>query len=126
MKEQDQMCSEWIKLKEQETDIKSKLLYLEAEMQNVFSVPEEGARTQGTELHKVKVTQPINRRLDKEVWESVKGNIPEEKHPIKVEVKADPTKMKQLARFSPKEWVKIAPAFITKPGKVKIEITPIE
>jgi hypothetical protein len=118
----DALCAGWLEAKRAETKARDARLAIEAELAEAFEVPEEGTKTQSTENYKVTVGQPITRKLDVAAWETVKGKIAPALHPVKIELKADATGCKYLAKNEPDVWKAIAPAFTATPGKVSIKV----
>ena len=118
----DALCAGWLEAKRAETKARDARLAIEAELAEAFEVPEEGTKSQSTENYKVTVGQPITRKLDAAVWETVKGKIAPAMHPVKTKVEADATGCKYLANKEPEIWKVIAPAFTATPGKVSIKV----
>ena len=118
----DALCAGWLEAKRAENKARDARLAIQAQLAEAFEVPEEGTKTQSTENYKVTVGQPVYRKLDAAVWDTVKGKIDPALHPVKTKIEADATGCKYLAKNEPDLWKAVAPAFTATPGKVSIKV----
>ena len=100
-------------------------LLIEEQIGEALAHKSEGSQTHTLQNYKVTLTQPIARKVDPEVWESVKGKCPADMQPVKTVISADATGCKYLAANEPELWAEIAPAFTSKPGKLGVKVEEI-
>ena len=125
MDNREALCAEWLEAKRAETAANKRRIEIENQLAQCFAVPGEGSKTHKLDGYKVTLTQPVTRKLDEKAWELVKGNIPDNLHPIKVKIEADATGCKYLANNEPEIWDKVAKAFETKPGKIGVKVEAV-
>ena len=120
------LAQSWLDAKNAETKAQKLRYSIEAQLAEALEVKDEGAIAHNIEGYKVTLTQPVTRKLDARAWEMVKGDCPENLHPVKVKLEADATGAKWLAANEPDIWRKIASAFETKPGKIGTKVEEVK
>lgn len=122
MQNTDALARDWLEAKRAERKANRARLIIEQQIGEALDYRSEGSQTHNLEKYKVTLTQPVSRKLDPNVWESVKTGCPYLLHPVKAVFSADATGCKYLANNEPEIWAKIAPAFTTRPGKLQIKV----
>lgn len=122
----EQLSKAWLEAKADEDASKARRVKIEEAIVSQLGKREEGSKTHGLGTHKVTITGVINRTLDKEVWESIKDQIPEELRPVTYEPKLDVTGVKWLQKNDPDTYRLVAKALTIKPGKTNIKVIAID
>lgn len=120
------LCGAWLEAKRREDEARKSRIEIEGQISEALEKKPEGAITHKLQHYKVTLTQPIYRKIDVAKWEGVKTRIGQELWPIKVITEADSTGCKWLAKERPDLWAMIAEAFTVTPGKVGVEVKPME
>jgi len=120
-----QLSQAWLEAKATEGEAKSRRIEIEKAIVARLGAQEEGSETHDLGEYKVTVTGVINRTLDKEIWESIKAKIAEERRPVVYEPKLDVTGVKWLQKNDPDSYRILAQALTIKPGKTNIKVTVI-
>lgn len=118
----ERLCAEWLEAKRAETAANKRRIAIEDQIAQAFDVPTEGSKTHKTEAYKVTLTQPVTRKLDVDTWAAVSSKVPENLHPVKVTLSADPAGCKYLANKEPEIWAIASKAIETKPGKIGVKV----
>lgn len=125
MDNREALCAELLEAKRAEAVANKRRIEIETQLAQCFDVPQEGSKTHKLDSYKITLTQPVLRKLDAKAWELVKGNIPDNLHPVKVKIEADATGCKYLAANEPALWAKVAKAFESKPGKIGVKVEAV-
>jgi hypothetical protein len=118
----DGLAAEWMAIKAQEKDIIAKRHAIEEQLVKALDAKDEGSISHKLEGHKVTLTQPVTRKVDAIMWDTVKDKIPEHMHPVKYSVSADAVGCRYLAEKKPVFWSQVAKAFETKKGKIGVKV----
>lgn len=119
------LARDWLDAKRAENAANAARIKIEEQLAEALDVPDEGSKTHKIDGFKVTLTQPVARKLDYTVWETVKHHVSEDLAPIKVKFEADAAGCKWLAANDAATWRKIAPAFETKPGKIGVKVEEV-
>ena len=122
----EQLSKAWLEAKADEDASKARRVKIEEAIVSQLGKREEGSKTHGLGTHKVTITGVVNRTLDKEVWESIKDQIPEELRPVTYEPKLDAAGVKWLQVNNPDTYRLVAKALTIKPGKTNIKVIAID
>ena len=121
-----QLSQAWLEAKNEEDAAKARRIKIEESIIAQLGKREEGSKTHDLGTHKVTITGVVNRTLDKEVWESIKEQIPEELRPVTYEPKLDAAGVKWLQADNPDTYRLVAKALTIKPGKTNIKVIAID
>ena len=116
------LCGAWLEAKRREDEAKEARIKIEEEISQALDTKTEGAVTHRVEPYKVTLTQPIYRKIDLGVWETIKHNLPAEAWPIKIKIEVDDAGCKWLARERPDLWAIAAKAITATPGKIGVKV----
>jgi hypothetical protein len=85
--------------------------------------PDEGSKTHAIDGYSVKVTQPINRKVeDWSAFDAVLGKHPGEPAPVKVKRELDAAGVRWLLENSPEFYRELAKHIVATPGRVQVEV----
>ena len=116
------LCGAWLEAKRREDEAKEARIKIEDEISQALDAKDEGAITHKVEPYRVTLTQPIYRKVDMGVWETIKGSIPMEAWPLKMKVEVDDAGCKWLAKERPDLWSIAAKAITATPGKIGVKV----
>jgi hypothetical protein len=111
------LLKRWTTGKEMLDSLKKELADIENELLDMVGVNPYGSKTTRLEGYKVTVKCPINRTIDGDKWEEVKGRIPSEMWPVRLKLEPDAKGCTWLAENRPDLWGIAAQAITEKPGK---------
>ena len=117
------LCGAWLEAKRREDEAIQARLQIEKEITTALDSKTEGSITHKVEPYKVTLSQPIYRKIDMGVWESVKSAIPMEAWPLKMKVEVDDTGCRWLIENRPDLWKIAATAITATPGKVGVKVS---
>ena len=120
------LSQDWLEAKAAEDEAKTRRIKIEESFIAQLGKRDEGSKTHDLSTHKVTITGVINRTLDKEVWESIKEQIPEKLRPVTYEPKLDAAGVKWLKANDPDTYRLVAKALTIKPGKTNIKVIAIK
>ena len=115
-----QLSQVWLEAKAAEDEAKERRIKIEESIIAQLGKRDEGSKTHDLGTHKITITGVVNRTLDKEVWESIKEQIPEELRPVTYEPKLDAAGVKWLQANDPDTYRLVAKALTIKPGKTNV------
>jgi len=95
---------------------------IEQELIALVGVKSEGRTKMRGDSYSVMTTGKLTRKLDVSIWESIKGQIPEEMHPVRTKVELDLSKLRKVEELSPATYQTITRAVTEKPAKVSVKI----
>jgi hypothetical protein len=116
------LCGAWLEAKRREDEAKEARIKIEDEISQALDAKAEGAITHKVEPYKVTLTQPIYRKIDLGVWETIKHNLPAEAWPIKTKIEVDDAGCKWLLKERPDLWKIAATAITATPGKIGVKV----
>jgi hypothetical protein len=116
------LCGAWLEAKRREDEAKAARIKIEEEISQALDIKTEGAVTHRVEPYKVTLTQPIYRKIDLAIWETVKHDMPAEAWPIKVKIEVDDAGCKWLLKERPDLWSIAAKAITATPGKIGVKV----
>ena len=116
------LCGAWLEAKRREDEAKAARIKIEDEISQALDAKDEGAITHKVEPYKVTLTQPIYRKIDLAIWETVKHNMPAEAWPIKTKIEVDDAGCTWLAKERPDLWSIAAKAITATPGKIGVKV----
>lgn len=119
----DVLARQWNAAKNREDAARNERIGIEDRMLKIHPAKEEGSETVTTEDGtKIKLTGKLIYKADVKQLEVLTASWPEEARPLKVETKADETKLKAIRQERPDLWKKIAIAVETKPAKTGVSV----
>jgi|SanBayMetagenome_1026888.scaffolds.fasta_scaffold00630_11 hypothetical protein len=116
-----ELCIELTSAKAAEEIAKERRIAVEEEIIALCGAKEEGSQTHKAMEFSIEITGVINRKMDWDKWEEVKGNIPEALRPIKLKPELDTTGVKYLRDNEPGIYA-LLPITAT-PGKTGVKLT---
>jgi len=116
------LCGAWLEAKRREDEAKAARIKIEDEISQALDAKDEGSITHKVEPYKVTLSQPIYRKIDLGIWETVKHDMPAESWPIKVKIEVDDAGCKWLAKERPDLWSIAAKAITATPGKIGVKV----
>ena len=117
------LARQWTAAKNREETARLERVRIEENMIKLHPAKEEGSETVTTsDGTKIKLTGKLIYKADVDKLTVLTSSWPEEARPIKVEVKADETKLKAIRQERPDLWKKIAGAVETKPAKTGVAV----
>jgi hypothetical protein len=116
------LCGAWLEAKRREDEAKEARIKIEEEISQALDAKTEGAITHKVEPYKVTLTQPIYRKIDLAIWETIKHNLPAEAWPIKTKIEVDDARCKWLLKERPDLWAIAAKAITATPGKIGVKV----
>lgn len=115
------LATEHVRLKVQIGKWQERLDKVNETLASRLEHPADGSKTHKVENMKVKVSGRVNRRLDRDVWLSIRNNFNPDIRPVKDSL--DESAWKKLRKENPEVAARIAPAIIESAGKPGIEIS---
>ena len=119
------LARDWLEAKNREAKAQSDRIKIEEQLSSALDAKQEGSITHKIDGYKVTLTQPVSRKVDPKIWATVEKKCPAELHPIKTKIEPDVAGIKWLMQNHPSTWVKIAPAFESKRGKVGVKVEQV-
>lgn len=116
------LCGAWLEAKRREDEAKAARIKIEDEISQALDAKDEGSITHKVEPYKVTLSQPIYRKVDMSVWETIKGFIPMEAWPLKMKIEVDDTGCRWLMENRPDLWKIAATAITATPGKIGVKV----
>ena len=116
------LCGAWLEAKRREDEAKAARIKIEDEISQALDAKDEGSITHKVEPYKVTLSQPIYRKVDMAVWETIKGFIPMEAWPLKMKIEVDDTGCRWLMENRPDLWKIAATAITATPGKIGVKV----
>jgi len=116
------LCGAWLEAKRREDEAKKVRIQIEDELSAALEKKSEGSITHKVGDYKVTLTQPIYRKVDMAIWESVKSGIPMEAWPLKMKVEVDDAGCRWLMENRPDLWKIAATAITATPGKIGVKV----
>lgn len=117
------LCADWLNAKAEEKAATKRRVDLETEILKITGSRDEGSKTTTIEGFKITTKGVINRKMDWEKWQLVRGNIPQTMWPVKTKMEIDEQGVKYLQANEP-EYYRLLPLTAT-PGKTGVTIEPI-
>lgn len=119
----DVLATQWQAAKRREEVARDERVSIEEKILKAHPAKEEGSETVTTTAGvKIKLTGKIIYKANVTMLDALTSSWPQDARPIKVEVKADETKLKAIRQERPDLWRKIATAVETKPAKTGVAI----
>jgi hypothetical protein len=116
------LCGAWLEAKRREDEAKAARIKIEDEISQALDAKNEGSITHKVEPYKVTLSQPIYRKVDMGVWETIKSSIPMEAWPLRMKVEVDDTGCRWLMENRPDLWKIAATAITATPGKIGVKV----
>lgn len=116
------LCDAWLEAKRDENAANKRRVAIEEQLSEALDVRDEGSITHDIDTHKITLTQPVSRKIDPEVWDSVKDRVSPDLWPVRMKTEAVATGIKYLMEKEPDAWRKISAAFESKPGKIGVKV----
>jgi len=108
----------------QKNAIAAQILVVESELIALVGTKPEGRTKACGDDYTVMTTEKLNRKLDVSIWDQIKGDIPEEMHPVRTKLELDLTKLRKVEELSPGIYKQITRAITEKPAKVAVKVEP--
>lgn len=115
------LAHDWLNAKAAEEKCKEWRLAVEEALDKALGHKEEGSKTHKVGYYAIEMKGVLNRKLDKEKWDTIKKGVPRELWPIKDAL--DEAGVKWLQKERPDIWKVVAQAVTTTPGKVGVKVT---
>jgi hypothetical protein len=123
MESLDQLAQEWAEHKAREDKAREDRIKVEERICALHKPREEGSESFATSGgYKIKLTGKLSYKADLNLLQVLTSTWPDDAKPIKVELKADETKLKAIRANAPKVWAQIAQAVEVKPAKTGVTI----
>lgn len=123
MNELDALAGFWAAAKEREDAARDERVEIENKILSLHPAKEEGSETFATPAGaKVTLTGKLTYKSDIGQLTAITEGWPVELRPLKVETKADDSKLKLIRANRPDLWKQIAPAIETKAAKTGVAI----
>jgi hypothetical protein len=116
------LCGAWLEAKRREDEAIEARRKIEQEISQALDAKTEGAVTHRVEPYKVTLTQPIYRKLDTAIWDTIKHDIPADCWPLKMKVEVDDAGCRWLLKERPDLWAIAAKAITATPGKIGVKV----
>lgn len=116
----EQLCANWMLIKATESQATAERIAIEDKIVALTGKRDEGAQTVAAGDYKITITGKLSRKMDWQAWESVKTQIPQELHPVKLKPELDEKGVKWLAQHQP-DYYRLLP-IEAKPAKTAISI----
>ena len=119
----DVLATQWHAAKRAEDRARDDRILIEEQILKLHPAREEGSETVTTKMGtKIKLTGKLIYKCNIDQLTALTGDWPAEAVPLKVEVKADESKLKAIRSERPDLWKKIAGAVETKPAKTGVAV----
>lgn len=120
----DELAEKWNQAKQREEAARDDRVAIEREIIELHPAKEEGSETFATPGGvRIQLTGKLIYRVDIDKLTELTGSWPADIRPIKVETKADESKLKAMRRDVPELWAKVAQAITVSPAKTGVSIT---
>lgn len=116
------LCGAWLEAKRREEEAKASRIKIEDEISEALDAKAEGSITHKVEPYKVTLSQPIYRKMDWEMWKTIKGDIPAELWPVKMKLEVDDAGCRWMMENRPDLWAIVAKAITATPGKIGVKV----
>ena len=116
------LCGAWLEAKRREDEAIEARRKIEKEITEALNKKDEGSITHKVGDYKVTLTQPIYRKVDMAIWETIKDSIPMEAWPIKVKIEVVDAGCRWLIENRPDLWKIAATAITATPGKIGVKV----
>jgi hypothetical protein len=120
--ELDKLAQDWREQKEIETRAAKARVEIENKMLELIEVPDEGSSVTKTAFFKCNATGKLTRKLDVDVWDAVKQDIPEPLWPVRTKTELDLKKLRSLEQANPEIFKTVARAISSKKAKTSIKV----
>lgn len=116
------LCGAWLEAKRREEEAKASRIKIEDEISEALDAKTEGSITHKVDPYKVTLSQPIYRKMDWEMWATIKGDIPAELWPVKMKLEVDDAGCRWMMENRPDLWAIVAKAITATPGKIGVKV----
>jgi len=123
MKKINQTIQDYLDAKSLLEEAKATLLFYEEKLVNKFGCKDEGAESHSVDEYKVTITGRVNRKIDKEKWEEIKGKIPDADKLVKYTPEVVVSAMRDLRENFPSGYVRFSACLTATPGKPSVSVT---
>ena len=118
----EQLCAAWKEIKDAERAATARRHEIEAAMVDLLDVPEEGTATAIAGEYKATATARLTRKLDTDMWEDIKDEIPTHLWPIRTKLEIDTKKLRIIEESSRDMYRLVSRAINSKPAKVGMKV----
>lgn len=118
-----ELATEFFRLKAEETLIAEQRRAVAAQIQALTGHTDEGSKTYNDGDWKVTVKAPVNRRMDWDIWNSIKAEIPSDLWPVEMKFILDEKGVKWIQANDPQTFGILSQALTTTPGAVSVTVT---
>ena len=118
----EQLCAAWKEIKDAERAATARRNEIEAAMVDLLDVPEEGTATAIAGEYKATATARFTRKLDTDMWEDIKDEIPTHLWPIRQKLEIDTKKLRIIEESSRDMYRLVSRAINSKPAKVGMKV----
>ncbi len=120
----EQLSAEWLAAKKVETTANKERVEIEEQIVLLTGKRDEGSKTHSATGFKITVTGKMNRKMDWDKWEAVKGQIAPILHPVKLKPTLDEVGVKYLQANEPEIYV-LLPLEVT-PAKTSVDVKAVD
>ena len=118
----EELIERYTKAKEAETKATQARVEAGNRLAEALGAPDEGSKTHEVGRFKVTLRQPINRRVDWELFDGVLFDHP----PCRVKRELDEPGLKWIRENEPEAYAQYCRAITSKPGRVSVTIKEAE
>ncbi len=115
-----ELIKRYIEAKQVEAEAIARRVILGDTLAAILGAPSEGSKTHEVDGYTVKVTQPVNRRVDWAVWDAIPN--PPEHLPVTVKRELDLKGLRWVQENQPDLYRELSKAITATPGRVALEI----
>lgn len=120
MTELEKLCIDWLAAKNAERSANQKRVEVEEKIIAITGKKDEGSKTHEVDGFKINVAGKLNRKMDWEEWQRIRGNIPETLWPVKTRMELDDVGVKYLQNNEP-DYYDMLPITVT-PAKASVSV----
>jgi hypothetical protein len=118
----EELIEQWLAAKQAESDAEARRVELAAEIAERLGKPSEGSATYREGRYLVKVTQPINRKIDWDVFDQALATYKWKDALVKLKRELATDGLRYLQENQPDIYRELAKAITATPGRVGIEV----
>lgn len=118
----DVIAQQWREAKADEDAARARRLETEKKLIDIVGVRDEGTTSIKSDYFRVTTTGKMNRSLDQELWEDIKGQLPHGFRPVRYKVEINLSELRSLEKYAPAEYRLFARALTVSPAKTSVSV----
>jgi hypothetical protein len=118
----EELVTLWRHAKKAEAEAEAARVDIGNKLANTLGVPAEGSKSYDVGDFKVTLKQPVNRKVDWQVFDQVTESTPGAHMPVKVKRELDETGLKWIQEHQPDLYAQIARAITATPGRIGVDV----